>query len=65
MEKKARQNQAIRNIIIFTILVNGLAWLGPVLVDDITMSGWERQKKLRLRSTHWYERRMRFQKSLC
>lgn len=39
MEKKARQNQAIRNIIIFTILVNGLAWLGPVLGGDPTSPG--------------------------
>lgn len=28
---EANKRQAIRNIILFTILVNGLAWLGPVL----------------------------------
>jgi hypothetical protein len=39
MKQKARQNQAIRNIIIFTILVNGLAWLGPVLGGDPTSPG--------------------------
>lgn len=31
--------QAIRNIIFFTILVNGLAWLGPVLGGDPTAPG--------------------------
>jgi membrane protease YdiL (CAAX protease family) len=33
------KKQAIRNIIIFTILVNGLAWLGPVLGGDPTKPG--------------------------
>jgi len=33
------KKQAIRNIIIFTILVNGLAWLGPVLGGDPTTPG--------------------------
>jgi len=32
--KKAVQNQNIRNIIIFAILINSLAWLGPVLGGD-------------------------------
>jgi membrane protease YdiL (CAAX protease family) len=31
--------QAMRNIIIFAILVNGLAWLGPVLGGDPTTPG--------------------------
>ena len=30
---------AIRNIVIFTILVNGLAWLGPILGGDPTTPG--------------------------
>ena len=33
------KKQTIRNIIIFTILVNGLAWLGPVLGGDPTTPG--------------------------
>jgi len=33
------KKQTIRNIIIFTILVNGLAWLGPVLGGDPTAPG--------------------------
>ena len=33
------RKQAIRNILIFTILVNGLAWLGPVLGGDPTTPG--------------------------
>ncbi|MCJ7703537.1 MAG: hypothetical protein MUO62_18295, partial [Anaerolineales bacterium] len=33
------KKQTIRNIIIFTILVNGLAWLGPVLGGDPTKPG--------------------------
>jgi len=33
------RKQAIRNIIIFAILVNGLAWLGPVLGGDPTTPG--------------------------
>jgi membrane protease YdiL (CAAX protease family) len=33
------RNQAIRNIVIFAILVNGLAWLGPVLGGDPTTPG--------------------------
>ena len=33
------RRQAIRNIIIFAILVNGLAWLGPVLGGDPTTPG--------------------------
>jgi membrane protease YdiL (CAAX protease family) len=33
------KKQAIRNIIIFAILVNGLAWLGPVLGGDPTTPG--------------------------
>lgn len=32
-------NTTIRNILIFTILVNGLAWLGPVLGGDPTEPG--------------------------
>lgn len=32
-------SQSIRNITIFTILVNGLAWLGPVLGGDPTTPG--------------------------
>ena len=28
---QTNKQQSIRNIIIFTILVNGLAWLGPLL----------------------------------
>jgi membrane protease YdiL (CAAX protease family) len=35
----ANKKQTIRNIIIFTILVNGLAWLGPVLGGDPTAPG--------------------------
>ena len=35
----ANRKQAIRNVIIFTILVNGLAWLGPVLGGDPTTPG--------------------------
>jgi len=33
------KRQSIRNIIIFIILVNGLAWLGPVLGGDPTTPG--------------------------
>ena len=33
------RRQAIRNITIFTVLVNGLAWLGPVLGGDPTTPG--------------------------
>ncbi|HSR33283.1 MAG TPA: CPBP family intramembrane glutamic endopeptidase [Anaerolineae bacterium] len=33
------RREALRNIIIFTILVNGLAWLGPVLGGDPTTPG--------------------------
>jgi membrane protease YdiL (CAAX protease family) len=33
------RKQSIRNIIIFVILVNGLAWLGPVLGGDPTAPG--------------------------
>ena len=33
------RKQAIRNILIFTLLVNGLAWLGPVLGGDPTTPG--------------------------
>jgi membrane protease YdiL (CAAX protease family) len=33
------RKQAIRNILIFAILVNGLAWLGPVLGGDPTTPG--------------------------
>lgn len=33
------RKQFIRNIIIFAILVNGLAWLGPVLGGDPTAPG--------------------------
>ena len=33
------RKQSIRNIIIFVILVNGLAWLGPVLGGDPTTPG--------------------------
>jgi membrane protease YdiL (CAAX protease family) len=33
------RKQATRNILIFTILVNGLAWLGPVLGGDPTTPG--------------------------
>ena len=33
------RKQTIRNILIFTILVNGLAWLGPVLGGDPTTPG--------------------------
>ncbi len=39
MMKKTNQKQAIRNIIIFAILVNGLAWLGPILGGDPTTPG--------------------------
>jgi membrane protease YdiL (CAAX protease family) len=35
----ANRKQAIRNIIIFTLLVNGLAWLGPILGGDPTTPG--------------------------
>ncbi|MFC2023170.1 type II CAAX prenyl endopeptidase Rce1 family protein [Chloroflexota bacterium] len=37
--KTASRKEGIRNIIIFTILVNGLAWLGPVLGGDPTEPG--------------------------
>ncbi len=33
------KNKAIRNIVIFTLLVTGLAWLGPVLGGDPTEPG--------------------------
>lgn len=33
------KEQLLRNIILFTILVNGLAWLGPVLGGDPTAPG--------------------------
>jgi len=33
------RKQAVRKIVIFAILVNGLAWLGPVLGGDPTMPG--------------------------
>ena len=33
------RKQAIRNILVFTLLVNGLAWLGPVLGGDPTTPG--------------------------
>ena len=33
------RRQAIRNITIFTVVVNGLAWLGPVLGGDPTTPG--------------------------
>ncbi|MCB0110097.1 MAG: hypothetical protein KDE53_29445, partial [Caldilineaceae bacterium] len=33
------RSAAVRNIIIFTLLVNGLAWLGPVLGGDPTNPG--------------------------
>jgi membrane protease YdiL (CAAX protease family) len=33
------KNKAIRNIILFTLLVNGLAWLGPVFGGDPTEPG--------------------------
>jgi hypothetical protein len=33
------KKKPIRNIIIFAILVNGLAWLGPVLGGDPTTPG--------------------------
>ena len=36
---KTNQKSAIRNIIIFTILVNVLAWLGPVLGGDPSAPG--------------------------
>jgi membrane protease YdiL (CAAX protease family) len=39
MMKKPNQKQAIRNIIIFTILVNVLAWLGPLLGGDPSAPG--------------------------
>ncbi len=35
----ANRKQTIRNIIIFAILVNGLAWLGPILGGDPTSPG--------------------------
>ena len=35
----ASSSAAVRNIIIFTLLVNGLAWLGPVLGGDPTNPG--------------------------
>jgi membrane protease YdiL (CAAX protease family) len=37
--RATEKKQAIRNIIIFAILVNGLAWLGPVLGGDPTAPG--------------------------
>jgi membrane protease YdiL (CAAX protease family) len=37
--KNDNQKQAIRNIIIFTILINGLAWLAPLLGGDPTTPG--------------------------
>ncbi len=36
---KTNKQQTIRNIIIFTILVNGLAWLGPLLGGSPTEPG--------------------------
>jgi len=36
MSTTTNRKQAIRNIIIFAILVNVLAWLGPVLGGDPT-----------------------------
>ena len=39
IEASLNKKQTIRNIIIFTILVNGLAWLGPVLGGDPTTPG--------------------------
>ncbi|MCB0086155.1 MAG: hypothetical protein KDE47_34680 [Caldilineaceae bacterium] len=41
-EKSAQsvaKNITIRNIILFTALVNGLAWLGPVVGGDPTTPG--------------------------
>jgi membrane protease YdiL (CAAX protease family) len=37
--KATSKKQTIRNIIIFAILVNGLAWLGPILGGDPTTPG--------------------------
>ena len=37
--KSINKNKAIRNIVIFTLLVTGLAWLGPVLGGDPTEPG--------------------------
>ena len=39
MIKRINPKQAIRNIIIFTILVNGIAWLGPLLGGNPTRIG--------------------------
>jgi membrane protease YdiL (CAAX protease family) len=36
---QSSRKQTVRNIIIFAILVNGLAWLGPVLGGDPTAPG--------------------------
>ena len=33
------KKQTIRNIIIFSVLVSGLAWLGPVLGSSLTAPG--------------------------